>query len=395
MQRLKRAKLLSLSYADLTAKARQRWVTRALAVLTPGTQPTAENGPKPSQRKPATSNALSLDQPATTLRAVTSRVASPLGRLGIKTVRDLVYLFPRRHNEIREVSQLRSDEEQATVATIWEARATRMGRTLQATEAVVGDDTGNIRVVWYNQPYLATRLKAGTRYVFSGRVSTHRGRPALDSPHHEELRDGSGLEELVQAGRLFPVYPLTESITQQTLRRIIREALARAVDAVEEALPRDVLQRNNLLPVRKALWQAHYPDGWQSYEAARRRLAFEELFLLQLGVLGHRRAVESGAGGVTLVAPPGVMDTFLASLPFNLTAAQHRVLDEVLADISHGDKQMSRLLQGEVGSGKTVVALAALLVAATCGYQGAIMAPTEVLAEQHFLTVNRLLKGLA
>ena len=310
-------------------------------------------------------------------------------------MKDLVYLFPRRHNEVRKVSQLQPDEEQTTVATIWEARVTRLGRSMQGTEAVVGDDTGNMRVIWYNQPYLAQRLKPGTRYVLSGRVSTYRGRRSLDSPHHEELRPDNILEQLAQPGRLFPVYPRTEGITQQSLRRIVREALACGVDAVQETLPQDILGRNSLLPVHRALWQAHYPDSSQAYEDARRRLAFEELFLLQLGVLAHRRTVESGADGVALSPPAGVTKAFLSSLPFSLTDAQRRVLEEVLEELARGGRPMSRLLQGEVGSGKTVVALAALLVAATCGYQGAIMAPTEVLAEQHFLTVRRLLEGLA
>ena len=310
-------------------------------------------------------------------------------------MRDLVYLFPHRHNQVSKIASLRPDEEQTTVATIWEAHATRLGRSMQGTEATVGDDTGNIRVVWYNQPYLAQRLKPGPRYVLSGQLSAYRGQRVLDSPQHEELPPDSSLEPLVQPGRLFPVYPLTESITQQTLRRIVREALARSVDTVEEALPQDILRRNSLLPVRRALWQAHYPDSQRSYEDARRRLAFEELFLLQLGVLAHRRAAESGADGVVLSPLAGVMEVFLSSLPFRMTAAQRRVLDETLADMARGGRPMSRLLQGEVGSGKTVVALAALLVAATCGFQGAIMAPTEVLAEQHFLTVSRLLEGLA
>jgi len=269
-----------------------------------------------------------------------------------------------------------------------------MGRTAQVTEADFADETGNIHVVWFNQPYLAKRLKPGGRYVLSGRVSNYRGRRSLDSPHHEELRSDATLEQLTQPERLFPVYPLTDGITQQTMRRVVREALARGADAVEEALPVDLRRRNNLLPLRKALWDAHYPDNPAGYEAARRRLAFEELFRLQLGVLMRRKAVDLANRGISLKAPAGVMETFLSSLPFQLTAAQRRVMDEVLEEMAQAHRPMSRLLQGEVGSGKTVVALATLLVAATCGYQGAIMAPTEVLAVQHFSTVARLLEGL-
>jgi ATP-dependent DNA helicase RecG len=250
----------------------------------------------------------------------------------------LIYLFPRRHNEVRKVAELRPDEEQTTVATIWEARANRLGRSMQATEAVVGDDTGTIRVVWYNQPYLVKRIKPGTRYVLSGRVSTYKGRPVLESPHYEELRPTNGLEHLVDPGRLFPVYPLTESITQQTLRRIVREALLCGINTVEETLPREILRRNSLFPVRQALWQAHYPDGWQTYESARRRLAFEELFLLQLAVFVRRQEAETADSGIELRPPTGVIDAFIASLPFKLTAAQLRVLGEVLGEIANGGK---------------------------------------------------------
>ncbi|MSQ22499.1 MAG: ATP-dependent DNA helicase RecG [Dehalococcoidia bacterium] len=401
LQHLAQGKLLELPYASLSAEARSLWISAALEALGAATPAPSRSTPlaapaEPRRRRPAAAAAsLSLDQPATALRSITPRVRPPLDKLGVKTVRDLVYLFPRRHNEVRTIAQLRHDEDQAIVATIWEARRIRLGRSLQAAEAVVGDDTGNIRVVWYNQPYLAQRFKPGSRYVLSGRVSIYRGGLVLDSPEYEEMRPDGGMEPLVQPGRLFPVYPLTEGITQQTLRRIVRKALARAVDAAQDILPNDILERQSLLPVRRALWQAHYPDSQQAYEAARRRLAFEELFLLQLGVLARRRQEASGATGVALSPPPGVVESFLGSLPFQLTQAQRRVLGEVLADMAGGDRPMSRLLQGEVGSGKTVVALAALLVAVACGYQGAIMAPTEVLAEQHFLTVKRLLEGLA
>ena len=394
LRRLADGRLLDRSYADLSTSSRSHWVAGALAALGPAA-PTGDKRPAKSRQQQGISEPLSPDQPAMALRSVTARVASPLRRLGVETLGDLLYLFPRRHNEIRKIALLSPDEEQTTVATIWEARKVQLGRSMKATEAVVGDDTGNVRVVWYNQPYLAQRLKPGAQYVLSGRVSTYRGHRVLDSPHHEELRPASGLEQLVRPGRLFPVYPLTEGITQQSLRRTIREALARGADAVEESLPGDILGRNGFLSVRQALWQAHYPDSRETYDAARRRLAFEELFLLQLRVLSHRRAVESGAGGIALRPAPEVMKAFLGSLPFQLTVGQRRVMDEVLADLGSGDRPMSRLLQGEVGSGKTVVALAALLVAAACGYQGGIMAPTEILAEQHFLTISRLLSGLA
>ncbi|MCL0043900.1 ATP-dependent DNA helicase RecG [Dehalococcoidia bacterium] len=386
--------MFSISYGGLSVAARAKWVTEALAALTYKNAIDDHVGKYTSQSgKKNKPNSISLDSPATVIRGVTQRVLTPLRRLGVSSVGDLVYFFPRRHNQIRKIADLLPEEEQTVVGTLWEARVVHLGQSMRGTEAVVGDDTGNIRVVWYNQPYLARYFKPGLRYVLSGRMSTYRGRRVLDSPHHEELDLLIGLEELVRPGRLFPVYPLTEKITQRTLRRIIREALVCAMDTVEEVLPTDLLRRNNFLGVHKAIWQAHYPDSRDSYEVARRRLAFEELFLPQLNTLSQREAM-GFEGGVALDPPAGLTEAFLSSLPFELTNAQRHVLDEVLADIGDAAKPMNRLLQGDVGSGKTVIALAALLVAATSGYQAAIMAPTEILAEQHFLTVNRLLGGL-
>ena len=351
---------------------------------------------KPARRTGSGSPPLvSPEQPAEVLRGVTPRLAPALRRLGVKTVSDLVYLFPRRHNEVRKVAELRLDEEQTVQATLWDVREVRLGRTMRGAEAAVGDDTGNIRVVWFNQPYLARSLKPQSRYVLSGRVTMHGRRRVLDSPQYEEVRADDGLEELAGPGRLFPVYPGTEGVTQRTIRRLVREALGRAVEDVQEMLPDELRRRHGLLSIDKALWGAHYPDGWESMEAARRRLAFEELLTMQLAVLSRRHTLEAGARSPVLKLGTGILESFLASLPFSLTGAQSRVLEEVLGDIAGGGKPMSRLLQGEVGSGKTVIALAALLVAATCGYQGAMMAPTEVLAEQHFLTAGRLLESLA
>ena len=396
-------KLFAVPYANLPPARRSAWVCIALDCLEAAEPSVAEADvvAATSRRKlprgtgSGFPSPVSPEQPAEVLRGVTPRLAPTLRRLGVKSVGDLPYLFPRRHNEVRKVAELRLDEEQTVQATLWDAREVRLGRAMRGAEAAVGDDTGNIRVIWFNQPYLARSLKPHARYVLSGRATLHRGRRVLESPHYEEIRLNDGLEHLAQPGRLFPVYPLTEGMTQRTLRRIVREALDRAVGGIQEALPQDLRRRNNLLPVDRALWQAHYPDGWESKEAARRRLAFEELFTMQLSVLSRRRALESGAHAVSLMPAAGVLETFLESLPFQFTGAQERVLGEVLGNMAGDGGPMSRLLQGEVGSGKTVIALAALLVAATCGYQGAMMAPTEVLAEQHFLTVGRLLEGLA
>ncbi len=394
---LRAGNLLPVAYDAMSQKERSRWVLTALSAL--GVEASAEvtSAAKPAPKDPdPAAKSLSLDVPASVLRSVTSRVSAPLKRLGLKTVGDILYLFPRRHNRVVKIAELQIDEEQSVVASLWTSPSSPNPRhPLKIVEADFVDETGTIRVVWFNQPYMARNLKSGARYVLSGRVTVFNGRRSMNAPHLEQVNDGDSLEKLAEHGRLFPVYPLSEGITQRSMRRIAREALGRAASSVKDVLPGDLRGRNDFLPLERALWQAHYPDSPRAFEAARRRIAFEELFMLQLGVLSFRKKSELVEGAVPLSPPTGVMDTFLVSLPFALTGAQKRVLNEVMTDVARDKRPMSRLLQGEVGSGKTVIALAALLTAAACGFQGAIMAPTEVLAEQHFLTVGRLLEGLA
>ncbi len=186
------------------------------------------------------------------LKGVGPARAQRLRKLGIETVEDVLTHFPRTYYDRRNLSKIKDlnvGEETCflgQILTVAQPRG-RHGRRSRIA-AAVGDNTGIVQVVWFNQPYLAKRLKSGTRYVLSGRVSNFRGRRSLDSPHYEELLPDASLEQLTQPERLFPVYPLTDGITQQTMRRVVREALARGADAVQEALPADLLRRNNLLP---------------------------------------------------------------------------------------------------------------------------------------------------
>ena len=208
-----------------------------------------------------------------------------------------------------------------------------------------------------------------------------------------ELLDRS--ESLIHTGRLVPVYPRTEGLSPRRLRNIVWQALERWGPLLEEFLPDRLRERVGVVGLPEAIMQAHYPDDFTSLGAARRRLAFDEFFILQTAVLTRRKNWQEGVEGIPLEADAGVLKGFLASLPFSLTDAQERCMEEVMADMKQGTPPMNRILQGEVGSGKTVVALAALLAAATSGHQGSIMVPTEVLAEQHFATVTQLLGGLS
>ena len=400
------------SYGGMTAEERQHWVRRwldrldagvgvpAVAVaesdapgsVTPSVASSKLAAPRRSVPPPP---GLSLDSPVNRLRGVDAKLTKRLERLGVSEVRDLLYLFPRRHNDFSQVvkvSELVPGEEQTIAATVWEARETKLGRTLKATEAVVSDETGNIRVVWFGQPYLAKTLKPNSRVAISGRVEVFKGQRQFSSPEFEIL---DRQESLIHTGRLVPVYPLTEGLTPRRLRSIVWQALERSGPMLEDFLPDPIRERVGLLPLPEAVMQAHYPSDHSSFEMARRRLAFDEFFLLQMAMQARRKSLRETAEGIPVKPDQQVLEGFISSLPFSLTPAQQRCQGEVLADMESSTVPMNRLLQGEVGSGKTVVALAALLGAAASGYQGSIMVPTEVLAEQHFATVSKLLSGLA
>jgi ATP-dependent DNA helicase RecG len=325
-----------------------------------------------------------LDSPVNVIKGIALSVANKFAKLNVRTVRDLLYFFPRRYVDYsrrKPVSELIEGEEQTIIGKIWEARVATLG-TRRGTEAIVGDETGNVRVVWFNQPYLAKRFRTNDRVVISGTVSLFKGHKVFESPAWEPLED----KELIHTGRLVPVYPLTQGLYPRQVRKWTKEAVDGYIWQLNDFLPSDIKARCQLLDLPAAIAQIHYPDDLTMAERARGRLSFDELFLLQLGVLARKRDWQEGQPGNAFHIDQEVISRFLNCLPFTLTQAQERVLEEILTDLKQA-KAMSRLLQGEVGSGKTVIATLALLIAAANGYQGALMAPTEVLAEQHYTNI--------
>ncbi len=333
-----------------------------------------------------------LSDDATKLVGINSRNKSKFSNLGIKTVEDLVYYFPHRHDDftdIRKISEVSPGETQSVLATVWEVRETGRGRMKNA-QAILGDETGNLRVVWFNQGYLAKALKPGMRIIISGMAKVYSGRVVFQSPEYDIVNDQGGL---TNAGRLVPIYPLTDGLYQRTVRRAVKQALDAALHQVQEYVSNETLRLYDLMDLRQAISMMHYPASPEQAATARRRLAFDELLMLQLAVARHRVEWQTSGAAVSLHSVDGALDAFLASLPYSLTNAQKRSIDEIVHDLQR-EIPMSRLLQGDVGSGKTVVATAALLLAALNGRQSALMAPTEILAEQHFLTVHKLLCGV-
>ncbi|MBI2305357.1 MAG: ATP-dependent DNA helicase RecG [Chloroflexi bacterium] len=380
---------ISPDYARQNVLQRREWVGKALGWLM-----VMENGsplpPPPKAVVPARKEAVSLTTPLSDIRGVPPPTTAHLTKMGVKTVRDLLYFFPHRHqdfSQIKTISQLASGEEQTVVGTVLQAAAKSFGSWKRgATEAVIGDSTGKLRVVWFNQPYLAQRLPLSRHIVLSGRVNLFRGQKVMESPEWEPVEEG---EELIHTGRLVPVYPLTQGLHARTLRRVMKGSLSRWLPFLEDFLPPSLREKAGLMALPQAVRQMHFPDSEEMKGKARRRLAFDELFLLQLGVLAQKREWQEVAGHPFAI-PLSVLQGFLAALPFSLTAAQARALDEITGDL-RGSQPMSRLLQGEVGSGKTVVAVAALILAVADGHQGVLMAPTEILAEQHYRKIRDLL----
>jgi ATP-dependent DNA helicase RecG len=419
--------LVHTSYGQMATDQRRQWSTRWRTLLAGdgASEPTdiagvpPDNGvskesaqkdsppdaarPKPtpqtisSPRYNAPPAGLTVDAPVDRLRGVDTKLTARLKRLDVSTIRDLLYLFPRRHLDYSrtvKVSDLEPGQECTVVGHLWESREVSLGQQgrLKATEAVLSDETGNVKLIWFGQGYLARTLRPNSHIAVSGKADVFRGQLVFESPEYEVL---SSSHTSIHTGRLVPVYPLTEGLTARNLRRLTWQALGRWLGGVDEVLPGDLLERTAVMPLQQAIFQAHYPDNLDSWSQARRRLAFDELLTLQLAVLSRRRHWSQGIEGVSVKADPEVLEGFMASLPFSLTGAQRRCVDEILGDLKRGTPPMNRLLQGEVGSGKTVVVLIALLAVAAAGYQGAVMVPTEVLAEQHFQTIARLLSGLA
>ena len=418
--------LLSVVYAELDAARRERWADEARRFLGDRPTPRSTGRPaRPPEPPPAQPAGNPLDVPLDALRSVNRTQAAAIKRMLIRrrmlttpdpSVRDLLYLFPLRHVDRRErtsVGKLRVGEEQTIEAVLWEAYEVRLGRggRIRATEAVVGDDTGNIRVIWWGNPWIAQQLKkaiAATahtpngvpRIVLSGKVTFFKSKKQMESPEWE-LQGAMAASGLHTAG-LVPFYPSAATtkgkrIPPRRMREIVREALdstkiGGAILGLPDPLPDAVREDAGLLPLAEAVEQAHYPASEDEKEQARRRLAFDEFLTIQLRV-GMERNYTSNQEGIVLPSFPPMVEEFIASLPFELTQGQRDALDEAMQDVSTGGRPMSRLLQGDVGSGKTVVAVAMLLAAVAGGYQGAMMAPTEVLADQHFLNMRRLLSG--
>ncbi|MGH2457929.1 MAG: ATP-dependent DNA helicase RecG [Chloroflexota bacterium] len=334
-----------------------------------------------------------LNAPVTALRGVGSANAERLAKLGLHTIQDLLRHFPRYHLDYRRAKLIRDlsfEGFETILASVWKVKVEPKPGGLLVIRVTLADESGTAEVVWIRRKdYFSQDLTTGRTIVLSGEARIIGGRPVFKDPEWEHY---SG-EDTIHTARLVPVYPLVEGLNGRFMRRIVKQAVDRYASLVPDPLPTPLRAEHRLMDLPQAIAQAHYPDSDELKASGQRRLAFDELLVVQVGVLRRRRVWESGEPAPALAVEQEQVSAFLDALPFSLTGAQQRALDAVRERIQE-TRPTSLLLEGDVGSGKTVVATTAMVQAAANGYQSAIMAPTEILAEQHFLTLQRLLAGL-
>ena len=314
-----------------------------------------------------------------------------LKRLGIKTVQDLFFHFPRRYEDFSKlipVSKVKINE----VCTIYgkvlgiESKRT-WKRKMFLTEAVIEDKTGAIKTTWFNQPYLIKTLRKGDNVFLSGKVIISKNGIYLSNPIYEK---GDLSSDLTHTGRLIPVYPETAGLSSRWIRYILKPLLTDLENQIDETLPEEIVKKYNLLPIKKALWEIHFPSSVELSQKAQDRFSLEELFYIQLFVLKERNRLDKEKS-VSLPTKLETIQDLIKSLSFKLTDAQKKCAWRILKDLERS-RPMNRLLEGDVGSGKTIVAAIAMLNTVKQGYQAAFMAPTEILSKQHFQEIAKLLQ---
>ncbi len=333
-----------------------------------------------------------LQNPLSQISFIEKNYIKKLEKLGLKTVRDFLYYFPARYDDfsrVLKISELKVNEAatiEGKVKSIQNIRTWR--KKFSLTEALVEDKTDSVRIVWFNQPFILKNIKPNEIYRFSGKLNLDSHGLYLSSPSYETAR-----RVPTNTGRLVPVYPETRGLTSRWLRWKIYQLLKNYLSAVPEIVPNAILKRQKLMGSHEALQELHFPSDLEKVKAAQKKIAFEEMFLIQLNALRARKNWEK-AKAVEIDFDEKLVKKFVDSLPFDLTNAQKKSSFQILRDLEK-KFPMNRLLEGDVGSGKTVVAAIAALEAMMAGYQTAILAPTEVLARQHFETFGKVLKGFS
>ncbi|MBI4059630.1 ATP-dependent DNA helicase RecG [Candidatus Giovannonibacteria bacterium] len=340
-----------------------------------------------------------LDSPLSNHFRLTERQIRILNKFGLKTVRDLLWHFPSRYEGFagrKAIADLAASERASVHARVIKSEAKKTFRKkIRIAQTLVSDGTGSLKIVWFNQPYMANILKPDTDYTFTGTVKGGKNGFTMQNPIFEpgatafggvppsEIKIGGGKIGVKDSGALIPIYPETRSLTSRWLRFAIKRVFGKlSENDFQDPIPEEILKKYNLPSLKRALSEIHFPRELKWAEAARKRFAFEEIFIIQLIRQTYRRKRDLHPSFL-IKNPPAETENFIKTFPFEFTKAQRKAISHILEDFAKS-KPMSRLLEGDVGSGKTAVAAAASFAAVKNGYQAAYMAPTEVLARQHF-----------
>jgi ATP-dependent DNA helicase RecG len=341
----------------------------------------------------------SLDDPIQFIKGVGPKKALLLEKLQLTTIEDFLYFLPFRYEDrrqIKNISTLMPGEFATFMAEVLNASVIYMGRRKRVFEVIFQDETGTTRAKWFrfNETYMLGKFKTGEKIIVSGKPTANK-RSGLEIVHPDTERVAGDATISLEIGKIVPVYHTTEGLHQKSMRSILNNVLDIYLPLVEEVIPEDILRRHKLLSRSDAFHQAHFPpsEGFTTKDLdafktpAQKRLIFEELFLIQTGLAFKKKHATEIKTGTAFKTRGNLIKRFVKLLPFQLTAAQKRVLAEIMEDLEK-EKPMNRLIQGDVGSGKTIVALTALLTAVDNGTQSALMVPTEILAEQHYLNIR-------
>ena len=332
---------------------------------------------------------LRLDSPVQYIKGIGPKRSFYFKKIGVETVKDLIYLVPRRYvdySTIMKIHDLRINDEATVMGRVDLVEARRTRNRANLITVSLRDESGSVVLKWFNRPDIKGKFRIGDRLLVSGKVTFYRGQQFVNPLY--ELIGEEETEQRIQ-GSVIPVYPLTEGLSLWDIRRAVRIALDECLDEVCETLPESIISRNRLSPLKKALHKLHLPTAIDEAQAARNRLVYDEFFFFEL-TLAQRRNKLTNRQGISFQEKGNLTQRFLEKLPFTFTRGQKDALQEILADMKRS-QPMNRLLQGDVGSGKTVVALYAILVAIENGYQAVLMAPTEILAEQHYIVLDAML----
>jgi ATP-dependent DNA helicase RecG len=392
-------------FDGLAADRKRAHIRRAVEIIDrlEGMPRLPDKVPDPLRRQGSDLPGVRLETPVQYCKGIGPKRAELLGKLGIITVEDALFTLPWRYEDrgnLKKISRLTYGSYETVSGEVISAEVVKTKRKwVKVFELVIKDGSGVLVGSWFNQPFMQKAFRTGQKVILSGIVKANSykaGRPQIDNPDYEILDDDDPESLLIHTGRTVPIYRTTAGLSARTLRSIMKYLVDAVSSSIPESMPLGIVQKYGLMPAADSVREAHFPTREQNIEilnrgmsAAHRRLSFEELFILELGLSLRKRGVTTEKKGISFRRPVRLEAELRKQLPFRLTAAQERVIAEITRDMA-AEHPMNRLVQGDVGCGKTVVALLAALVAVENGYQACLMAPTEILAEQHFRNIAAL-----